>query len=132
MPNGMLQGASGGTHACAAGRDDRGRSRSPIPFPNIMSKNKRWADWPDCEDFSLGTSNIIVRHYPYFTCTVNVDSLATWNGASARSLGLRAYVPTGRNIFLSPLPKRLKCSSPPLFLGEDGGWNIAMARSFRG
>jgi hypothetical protein len=35
----------------------------------------------------------------------------------ARSLGLTAYVPAGRNIFLSPFPKRFECSSlPPFFI----------------
>jgi hypothetical protein len=36
------------------------------------------------EDFSLARRNIIVRHYPYFTCTVNVDSLAPARSVAAR------------------------------------------------
>src|ERR1700677_1084206 len=28
------------------------------------------------EDFSLRMRNLLVRYYPYFACTVNVDSLA--------------------------------------------------------
>jgi len=52
---------------------------------------------------------------PILSALVNVDSLATWNVASVRSLGhYVTYIPAVRNIFLSPFPKWLECSSLPL------------------
>src|ERR1700677_432963 len=74
---------------------------------------------PPCEDFSLVRRNVLVRHYPYFKCTVNVDSLPPSprlrRDRRAPSVGRKAtYIPTGPNLFLSAFPKPLECLSLPL------------------
>jgi hypothetical protein len=54
--------------------DDLGLERRP------MIENQ------SCGEFSLRTRNLLVRHYPYFKCTVNVDSLAPARSVAARDL----------------------------------------------